>query len=44
MSARSKTKKGKRETGALQISEVSELRDLFFHFNTSARPKAAATV
>jgi DNA repair protein RadA/Sms len=42
--ARTKTKKGKRETGALQISEVSELRDLFFHFNTSARPKAAATV
>ncbi len=38
------SKRGKKRPDGLQISEISELRDLFGHFDMSARPRAVATV
>jgi DNA repair protein RadA/Sms len=39
-----RSKRGKKRPDGLQISEISELRDLFGHFDMSARPRAVATV
>lgn len=38
-----RSKQGKKRPDGLQIAEINELRDLFGHFDMSARPKAAAT-
>jgi DNA repair protein RadA/Sms len=39
-----RSKKGKKGTGDLQVAEISELRDLFTHFDVPSKPKAIATV
>ncbi len=38
-----RSKKGKKTTGDLKIAEISELRDLFTHFDVPSKPKAIAT-
>jgi len=38
-----RSKKGKKGTGALHVSEISELRDLFTHFDVPTKPKTIAT-
>ena len=40
----SRSKKGKKERGSLQIAEIAELRDLFSQFDVSAKPKAMEAV
>lgn len=39
-----RSKRGKKRPDGLQISEIAELRDLFGHFDMTARPRAVATV
>ncbi len=39
-----RSKKGKKDTGSLQIAEVAELRNLFSQFDVPAKPKAMEAV